>query len=224
MKFLTKVFSYLFLSILILGGSAALFLPYQKLIRNEKLQLHRLRFDAMRAGVISSLRGRVLDRNGKPLAWSVRYFSLYYKVPPEYAKFRQDIQDIKELLTRPIEQISTVKPGQLIKLIDEINPGEIIELRQYTGNNKRFQIQSSFRRVYGTFDPVILAMVGRVKKVDNREVGVSGAERAFNSRLMGSDGKYKVTVDKQENWIPETWEQIQGPVPGFDVYLPIGLE
>lgn len=193
------------------------------MIADRETYLRSLNFDSWRIGRIPAMRGRILDSQGSPLAWSVRYFSLYYDVAAERTKINDDIAEITKILTVS-RHLDDMRSGRSILLKEEISPGEILKLRAYLKENHRFRISSNFRREYALKDPKILHIIGRTRIIEDKEVGISGFENTYNPRLIGTDGKYRVMVDSSSNWISATWEEIQPPVPGFDVYIPIEVE
>ena len=193
------------------------------MITDRETYLRSLNFDSWRVGKIPSMRGRILDRHGRPLAWSVRFFSLYYDVAIEPTRIKEDIAELGSIVTIS-RRLDYLQPGKTVLLKEELSPGEILKLRPYLKGNRRFRVSSSFRREYALKDSKVLKMIGRTRIIENKEVGISGFENTYNPRLIGTDGQYRVMIDADDNWIPATWEEIQPPIPGFDVYIPIEVE
>ena len=196
---------------------------YRIMVADRDVYIQPLSSDSWRIGRIPAMRGRILDKSGTPLAWSIRYFSLYYTVPDQRTRIEEDMGALGTIVTVP-PGLDHMSPGRSILLKEELSPGEILKLRAYLKVNRRFRIGSSFRREYAFIHSDVRRMIGRIRLIDNKEVGISGLERRYNSRLIGKDGKYRVMVDAENNWITATWEEIQPPVPGFDVYAPIEIK
>ena len=194
------------------------------MIADRDIYLQRLSLISWRTGTIPAMRGRILDKNGNPIAWSIRYFSLYYNVPKERTRFREDILSLNKILTIDDRFNYLTQPGKSISIKEELSPGEILKLRSYLQSNSRFRIRSNFRREYARNDAEALKIIGRTRVIESKEVGISGLENEYNARLTGIDGRYRVMVDKDNTWISATWDEIQSPFPGFDVYVPIELE
>ena len=200
-------------------GGLIIFRLYQTMISDREAYLQDFHANSWRIGTIPALRGRILDKNGNPLAWSIRYFSLSYDIPEDDEQFVQDITALNTVLTGYRHLTVRSLYGRSVILKKGLSPGEILRLRPLVHSNNRFQIKSSFRREYANRAKELLSVIGRTQIVQNVEVGVSGLERKYNFRLTGQNGKYRVMVDKDNNWISATWGEIQAPVPGFDVYV-----
>ena len=209
----------LLLIFFIAWGGLITYRLYQTMISKRSMYLQRFEVDSWRTGTIPPLRGRILDKDGKPLAWSIRYFSLSYDVPENPIRFAEDAQVLGTILTNYRRLSARSLAGKSVVLKTDLSPGEILKLRPLIQSNNRFRIKSSFRREYLTHEKKFINLIGSTHIIDNVEVGTSGLERKYNFRLTGRDGKYRVMVDKNNNWIPATWEEIQAPRPGFDVYI-----
>ena len=215
---------YLLLTFFVLWTGIIVFYLYQIMVADREEYIQLFSSESWRIGIIPAMRGRILNKEGTPLAWSIRYFSLYYDVPPDSVRLKEDITTIGRVLSRHKHPKYPVLAESSILVKEELSPGEILRLRPYIHTNKRFRIQSSFRRQFATERSEILRLIGLTRMIDNKQIGVSGFERKYNLRLTGQDGKYRVMVDKNNKWIAATWEEIQVPVPGFDVYVPVELK
>ncbi len=191
----------------------------QIMVVDRDTYLGRFHNKSWRVGVLPAIRGRILDRLGSPLAWSIRNFDLYYTPADDDAQRDADAAAYEQLTRITMPPIGEAGSDVLIRA--SLHPQDVLKLRQLTNRNKRFQIISTFRRLYATHDTRIRRLLGTTRIVDGREKGASGLEKRYNSRLTGIDGKYQVMVDKHDHWIAETWTEIQTPIPGYDVYVPI---
>lgn len=195
------------------------------MVVQRSAHLARLETSAWRVGTVPALRGRVLDRDGVPLAWSVRSFRLTYRVPTSSPLITAEAQvlapalglDRAALLRQVLPQA-----GNTVVLRDQLPPADIARLRGLVGALDDCQLQSSFARTTAPGASPYLAQLGRTRVFGQREVGLSGWELEFDAKLRGQDGKYRVMVDKYDHWIPETWEELRPPSPGYDAYVTVG--
>jgi cell division protein FtsI/penicillin-binding protein 2 len=193
---------------------------YQIMIVDRDDYLQQLEKDSWRTGTLPAIRGRILDQNGTPLAWSIRSFSLYYEPSRESRQSETDFLTVYKVLSLDPDSIPEVSGEQAVLIKDQLTPEDLLKLRPIMAENKAFRIESRFRRKYASNDSRLRRTLGSTTIIDNREVGVSGMEKEHNMRLTGIDGKYRVMLDKYNNWITETWVELQPPGPGYDVYIP----
>ena len=176
---------------------------------------------AWRAGTVPALRGRILDANGRPLAWSWRRFVLLYDIPANPAVLQADrlfFRQHPELDAEP--QLDAAAPGQeRIRLRTDLDPEELARLGDQVRDHPRLRIVSSFLRCRADGGGALTAALGVARQVGQRQVGISGWEREYEDQLRGRDGRYRVMIDAQGDWIPETWEELALPTPGSDVYV-----
>lgn len=174
-----------------------------------------------RIGVLPALRGRILSRNGIPLAWSVRRFSLVYQIPSDPGILQQDWQKLQQKLHSPLPALLRVQAnaGKKLTLIKTLRPSEMIQIEPLVAAIPRLKIAHSFRREHIQTNRSFLRLLGKTRVINDVEVGISGWERQFDPRLKGKDGRYRVMVDKYGHWIRETWQELQSPTPGYDVYV-----
>ncbi len=192
---------------------------YQVMVHERIGFLGAFEKESWREGTIPALRGRILSVDGQALAWSVRHFSLLYQPSTDIRLYRDDIYSICKHLRIDPKSLKRSRDSDAIIIVPEISPDEILKLESFLDVNKRFYVRTGFKRELDSITADIRTRIGDTRILDNREVGVSGLEAEHNPRLMGLDGKYRVMVNKYDDWIPETWEEIQSPVPGYDVYV-----
>ncbi len=178
-------------------------------------------------GVLPALRGRLVDRNGVPLAWSERSFALSYKRPESIEVLWRDMHELDRILGLSATQLATRVlnwPRSTVTIRTGLGAGEVLKLRDTVAGNSRFTITSRYRRRTLSGIPRFQRQLGETRQYGRREVGISGWERLYNEKLAGVDGKYEVLADGDGNWVPGTWRQTRKPQPGFDVYLPFAVE
>lgn len=171
---------------------------------------------------IPAVRGRILDRDGRLLAWSTRHFALRWRVPRDPARARSDLVRIHARLPAiPNWHEGAVVHcvGQEIMLTAELTVAEcsvaLVLGREVPG----LRLKSYFQR-HRCSTPGIGELLGKVRIVDGVEIGISGAEKAHDALLRGRSAKYRVLRDKRGRWVPETWQTVHDMRPGCDVHLP----
>ena len=73
---------YILLSIFTLWSLLIVFQLYQVSVQNRDQIISEFEQSTTQTGILTACRGRVLDRDGLPLAWSERVFCLQYEIAP----------------------------------------------------------------------------------------------------------------------------------------------
>ncbi len=182
--------------------------------------------ESWREGTIPPLRGRLLDRNGTPLAWSTRHFALIYHVPDNPALIETDIVDLARLLPAirlPLAEIRRPGAPREIHLKQAISPEEAEVLGEICRKLPRLRLGSYFVR-HTHPNRQIRKRLGQVKNFRGLVIGISGQEKEQDHLLRGCPGKFRIMVDRKGNWLPQTWQKVRELRPGYDVYLPLLAE
>jgi cell division protein FtsI/penicillin-binding protein 2 len=197
------------------------------MILNRHRYLLEMGQESWREGTIPPLRGRILDRDGTPLAWSTRHFALRYLVSDSPEAIRSDL----DALGRVRPQLNTPAPASLLRhskteviLNQNLTPADIAALAPLTQTNSAFRMNSYFTRHYNHSDANLRQRVGKIRTVKGMQIGIFGEEKRHDHLLRGCPGKFRIMVDKNGKWLPKTWQQIRDLRPGYDVYLPIRLQ
>jgi cell division protein FtsI/penicillin-binding protein 2 len=183
--------------------------------------------DSRRVYIVPAIRGRLLDKDGIPLAWSVRRFDLWWRRPSDLAAQSRDAAAFASAFPQTdaasAEEFPThgAAPEESVCIIRGLTATQLEHARAFCGAHPHFHIKTTFERRTVQGCPDLQKKLGRVEAVDGREIGVSGEERAHNDLLTGRPGIYRVTVDKNGQWVPRTWQKLQDMQPGYDVYLPL---
>ncbi len=177
-------------------------------------------------GTIPPLRGRILDRDGTPLAVSSRFLELRWHVPEHEREIRKKWPRIKFNISALSDwKLQDVLgcAGRPITLVPHVKPAQVPEMREATNMVDGLQFHSRFVRRYYP-DPAVRRRLGTVKNRHGIVVGASGAEAKHDTLLRGCPGVYRVAVDDNGKWMPESWEKIRELRTGYDVYLPLAVE
>ena len=164
---------------------------------------------ARRVFRIPAPRGRILDADGEPLAWSLKFWDLVSAVPRQTLG-AEEIASLKRVLPDMTGEGDVLRRGMTL---DEAN-----RIRELT-NGVRVRIVARTERIV-IDSPEIRRRVGKVSVEDGRACGVSGWEREFDRELSGSPGRMSVMVDRTGRWIPSSERLLKPMVPGKDVRLP----
>ena len=157
---------------------------------------------AKRSGTIHAKTGRILDRNGKVIAWTTVKIDLYVTTPPEFPFYRNKLEraiaryfinfTFKEELKFPLCLKRNLSPLEqihlypLVKKFPEVIFRERIE-REYISEKLR-------------------------PKLEN-------IEKENCDLLRGRNGLFEVMADRRGKWIPKTWKEKIKPINGKELKL-----
>ena len=194
------------------------------MISNRGQYLAEMTRESLERGIVPAIRGRILDRNGHPLAWSTRQFDLSWKIPRNEEHAQLQLRQIQQQLAlqTPTKAEVLESAGKEIVLGKDLAPEAVTAMEPLCRSLSSLRLQSSFIR-HRHPAAQLRKTLGEVNIVNGIEVGISGAEKAHDAILRGHSGIYQVMRDKHGQWLPETWQKLRELRPGYDVYLPIRL-
>ncbi|MBN1864150.1 MAG: hypothetical protein JW808_04555 [Victivallales bacterium] len=185
--------------------------------RHDPLQKGKLLSEKI--GVIPARRGRILDSDMHPLAWSERHFDLILSTSPEIPGRRK----------RMLLKLGNIFPDIRLPENDTeeciregITPLQQIECFELSRSFPELDLRSRVSRA-GTGIPAIERMIGETATRNESLFGVSGLEKQHNEHLRGTNGYYKVMANRFGRWIPGTWQEISPPRHGKDLVLEISV-
>ena len=167
-------------------------------------------------------RGTIYDRNGKVLAMSVPYYSLYidsWKVSHQKKKDPTYPEKLKEELISTLhinrEELETKLQQRYPLIKKELSVEEYKTLTEKNLPGTVFL--PSYKRIYpgGTLACHILGFAG----IDG--YGLEGAELYYNNILQGEKGLSLVLKDGTGDLIYSVEKKLSLPRPGKDIYLTI---
>jgi len=167
-------------------------------------------------------RGTIYDRNGKVLAMSVPYYSLYidsWKVSHQKKKDPTYPEKLKEELISTLhinrEELETKLQQRYPLIKKELSVEEYKTLTEKNLPGTVFL--PSYKRIYpgGTLACHILGFAG----IDG--YGLEGAELYYNNILQGEKGVSLVLKDGTGDLIYSVEKKLSLPRPGQDIYLTI---
>ncbi len=197
----------------------AVFFYYAVIAKTEYIRLgNRI---ASRELLYYPERSRILDKNGVVLAWSEKYYDLYYNnltgSPKRIEIIYEKVKKIFPHVQRPpVDDFHSI-------MLRALQPRQILALEKSVYLFQELQIEPRIERKVVDY-PKIRAYVGGVKLEKGRLVGVSGIEKAYNEILSGIPGRYRIMLDRNKNWIKNSGISIKLAAPGKDVKLKLSLE
>ena len=166
-------------------------------------------------------RSRILDKNDVVLAWSEKYYDLYYNDLTGSPK-RASLIHARIKLSFPNVQKPSPDSLQSV-LIHSLTPKEILALEKSVYLFQELQIAPRIERKVVDY-PKIQSYIGQVKLVKGRLVGISGLEKIHDETLSGTPGRYRIMLDRNKNWIKNSGKSIKLATPGKDIKLHLTLE
>jgi cell division protein FtsI/penicillin-binding protein 2 len=172
-------------------------------------------------GQIPALRGRLLDPDGNPLAWSVRRMRLLWSPPVDAAEAAESAEHVRQKL--PWLSWPQLPPQEVggdsvpVVLTNSLEPAEVLQVKQ--ARLPELRVEPYVERRRAKVSSALLRRIGTVAWENGVSVGLSGLEREHNALLAGQAGVFRVVVDKYGHWVPETWHVLQPMQPGYDVHV-----
>ena len=176
-----------------------------------------------RTVIIPALRGRILDANGVALAWSTRSFSINYAPPESRMLLWRDLRELEDSCgLNAKDMVILINDGKqdVVTLCEDVSPELIAKFQIFLRGHCRFSLKKFFVRHHATIlDERLIDYLGKTRQSGWHEVGVSGLEKELNDSLLGVDGKIRVLVDEDGQWISGTECRVRKRRAGFDRYV-----
>lgn len=166
---------------------------------------------------LAPVRGRILDRSGRPLAVNVEAQSVFavpsrIEAPMAFAKIVAPILGLQ-----PDDVAKKLDPERhFVWLARKVSPDAVVALRA-KGLGEQIGFLDESRRIYpnGSLAAHVLGFAG----IDNQ--GLGGAELGFDNYMKGQAGLARVERDAMGRPRFETREVLRAPTDGTDVVLTI---
>ena len=174
----------------------------------------------LREAVIPAHRGKILDRNGQPLAISAPVFSVWAD-PSGFVESGDDIEALADLLQ--------LEPAELRESIAARAGREFLYLRRQITPALAERVRAldisgvGVRRENRRYYPLGEAASHVVGFAGVDEDGQEGVELAFEARLAGRPGAERVLRDNRGRVI-ERVERLEAPRPGGDIVLSVDAQ
>ncbi len=169
--------------------------------------------------VLPATRGRILDREGRPLALSREEFQVYY-APAEVKNQEFSVAVLTKTLGLSAGQTARLKNGDRgwILLPRQVTSRERDDLSRAMGSGIHFV--SAPTRVYPE-GGLARAILGTI---DSDGGGSSGIEALYDSLLRGQPGEVAQTRDARGATYRDPQVPLSPPVAGHDLYLTLDAE
>ena len=210
--------------LLIWAVVAAAHVFYYAVAKREE-SLAETRRIAWREAEIPALRGKILDRNGVPAAWTELCHDFILERVPESPRRRETLR--RRMARFFSAEVSwTAKMPLLLK--NSLSPEEIVLYAREFRFFPEVRIVPVIRRVV-TGPPEIRERIGKTARNNAGEiVGISGLERKYDMELSGRAGRVIVMLDRNGNWCNETLRITRRAENGKDItadfLLPAGTD
>ena len=174
----------------------------------------------LREAAIPAHRGKILDRNGQPLAISAPVFSVWAD-PTEFDESGADLAALAGLLE--------LDPAELREFIADRTEREFVYLRRQVTPALAERVRAldvpgvDVEREYRRYYPLGEAAGHVIGFAGVDEDGQEGVELAFEARLAGRPGAERVLRDNLGR-IVERVERLEPPRPGEDIVLGIDAQ
>lgn len=180
--------------------------------------------DSVYRGVVPATRGRLLDRDGQPLAWSTRELVLVWRAPADPgqadAAWETLKENVPELGDAAACELPADPPNGTFVLRRQISPESFPILAAFCERHPGLVLEPRLRR-HHVADPDLRSVLGEVRVTDGVEIGISGLEKTHDALLRARPGAFQVLLDKSGDWLLETWRKTRELRPGYDVHLPL---
>lgn len=169
--------------------------------------------------VLPATRGRILDREGRPLALSREQFRVYY-APAEVKNQESALAVLTKTLDLSASQADRLKRG---------NRGWILLPRLVTSRERDDLLQALGSGIYPVSVPTRVYPEGGLARailgtIDSDGAGSSGIEALYDSLLRGHPGEVAQTRDARGVTYRDPQVPLLPPVAGHDVYLTLDAE
>ncbi|MCZ2814722.1 peptidoglycan D,D-transpeptidase FtsI family protein [Modestobacter sp. VKM Ac-2984] len=173
--------------------------------------------DRMRTYPIEAVRGEIVDRNGKVLAWSVDAKRVTAD-PTLVSDPTRTALALTTLLGIPVDELveKLSREGRYVVLADEVSTDVTDQIRELPASTQAGLVfQDDPVRLYpaGAVGGQLVGFVG--KEGD----GLAGIEQTFEEHLAGVDGEERIEVDGVGNPIPSGIDDTQPATDGSTVQL-----
>ncbi len=218
MKLRAKILAALFLA----WAAALAASVFHYTVSSREIYLQQSRHLSEREGRIPAIRGRILDCEVRPLAWSTRHYDLKVKDAqhPMSAKRKKQLLGLLPQSSPP-PTFDDLAAGRTLK--KDLMPAEINTLGALLEQAPELVIAPRFERHVVDY-PAVKEYLGKTESHNSVCVGISGVELERDAELQGQDGVFRVMIDKQGRWVPGTWQLIREMQPGKDICVDNALD
>lgn len=167
-----------------------------------------------KTGKLSAIRGRIYKDDDQLLVWSERCYDLLFDNSNTSAK---RLKILQKMLAKDFPNVSLPLKRKTDKAVIKYNltASELAAADDLSIRFPEFSVDLRWERRCA--DPAFYT--GEVRQIDGMEVGISGLEKQFDSRLRGTPGTFSVMLDRHGHWINQTFKIIEPSRAGEDIFL-----
>ena len=167
------------------------------------------------------IRSKILDKNGVVLAWTEKYYDLYFiDITGCPARKNEICKKTKKLLP----SVTAPEGDELhYVMFRGLQPKQILLLEELIRSFTELQIRPRTERKVVNY-PKVKVHIGEVKYISGRLVGVSGIEKLHDEILSGTPGKFNVMLDRHKNWIKQSVRKVNLSKRGEDIRIKLSIE
>jgi len=159
---------------------------------------------ALREGPIPAKRGKLLDKNGKTLAYTEIYIDLCIDNIPEYPFYRSKLEkNIKNYFP----YFSFKENEDEVCLKKNLSPIDQVQLYNLIRKCPEVVFKTRKKRIY-------------ISEKTAKYLQDIGIEECTH----GKNGTFSVMADRNGKWIPGTWEEKIKPLNGTDIKIELTLD
>ncbi|MCK5806463.1 MAG: hypothetical protein KAI66_26765 [Lentisphaeria bacterium] len=215
------LFCFVFWSIVVVTRLA------QYMIVQRDHYLRQMSRESVVHGRVPSRRGRIVNRDGRVLAWSERRASAKWRVPADASlalAHRAQLVSVLDTPCLPGEGALRGLAGTWVPLSTDLTAKQFVALSNLSLSRSELILRTSFIRRRCQASQRILQIIGEVREEQGELHGASGLERANDALLCGHSGIFEVMMDRRGKWMLETWRELHPMKPGYDVRLPLRID
>ncbi|MBU8902834.1 MAG: hypothetical protein KOO69_08845, partial [Victivallales bacterium] len=152
---------------------------------------------------------------------SEKYYDLYYnnltgspkRINIIYERIKNVFPDARKPSCKKLQSI----------MLRSLHPKQIMALENSICLYQELQITYRIERNVVNY-PNVKAQIGQVKLIKKQFSGISGFEKNYNQTLNGTHGRFKIMLDRNKNWIKNSYKSIKLAEKGKDVRLNFTIE
>lgn len=171
--------------------------------------------------VMPASRGNILDRNGRPLAFSVESVSVFVNRNEAKGKLPEIAGEVASIIGAERESLMQKLQGKstIVWLGKKLDPSIGNKIGECRSELPGVGVVDDTKRVYpsGGLAAQVLGFTNSAGK------GAEGLEYTLDELLTGKDGLCRAELDARRRIISETRTQVKDPRNGKDVYLTIDM-
>ena len=212
--------SAVLLTFFVIWATIAACTLYRRTVTESEKLAERSETFARKKGVLPAARGRILDADGVPLAWTELHFSLYLHKSPNGVSRNLELFLQDRFQLNKIPDFSPEQESQL--LLDNMHATSETDLATLLAIPEKYpqlEVRTRHKRIRVDYPQVVMLLGECAEDEFGVSHGISGWEKEYEKQLCGKAGTFSVLLDRNGKWMPGTVKMLTMPVAGEDVKL-----